>query len=555
MQLRKHQREFKEVIDGIVAGSPVRKIIISATPGSGKSLIPVLAGQLIASGKADKLCWICPRMSLQNQGEHNFIDRRFRDLLGHRLTIRASTNDVNPARGTDGFITTFQALGVDRDQTVLNEFRRRRYVLIVDENHHAEAEDGAWMKAIAPLYSAAAYVVFMSGTMLRGDKKKIAFMPYLDSGDGVFVPCFSETEDTAFIEYSRTDALADRSIIPLSFILHDGQARWEKDGQEKAAKISTTTPMARDALFTALHTGFAQELLETAIGHWQGYKKDRLSSRLLVVAANIKVTKEYTEFLQGKGLSAVIATSEDDKEAAKAIKAFKAGKIDVLVTCQVAYEGLDCPAISHIACLTNIRSEPWIIQMCGRAVRIDPAAGPYEAQRGFIFAPADRMFLELARKIETDQTSAFALLSSSREKSAGEGDGLGGGPSITPLESRMIGQSGIEDLPLFGGFSDKIRQNMPENVQNLTTASEAEAELLGAIDSHVRKYAFQNRYNPKRLNGELYEHFGKPRREMTIKELRDCMAYCQQVWPLTHIRGTGNMRVPIKAHRYAAAWR
>ncbi len=195
--------------------------------------------------------------------------------------------------------------------------------------------------------------------------------------------------------------------------------------------------------------------------------------------------------------------------------------------------------------------------MTARAVRIDPQAGPYHTQRAYVFAPSDVLFREIAQKIEADQlTPALAAGGTGAERfGPGEGDGTGGGPSITPLESRMIGQSGIEDLPLFGGFSDKISHNMPENVQNLTTASEAEAELLAAIDSHVRKYAFQNRYNPKRLNGELCEHFGKPRREMTIKELRDCAAYCRQVWPLTHIRGTGNMRVPIKAHRYAAAWR
>ncbi|MFZ4441065.1 MAG: DEAD/DEAH box helicase, partial [Syntrophales bacterium] len=338
MTLRKHQQQFKEIIDGIIAGgSPIKKIIVKATPGSGKSLIPILSGRLIAAGLADKLCWICPRMSLQDQGERNFLDRTFRDMLGHSLTIRSATNDVDPCRGTNGFISTFQALGVDRDQTVLSEFKRRRYILIIDEGHHAEAEDGAWMKAITPLYEEAAYVVFMTGTMARGDKKKIAFIPYAQVNDDEFTPCFQNSEDTALVDYSRTDALADESIIPLSFLLHDGMAKWQsKEGRERETKISTATPLAKDALFTALHTGFARELLETAVSHWQGHRVTRPSSRLLVVAANIKTTKEYTEFLQRKGLSAVIATSEDDKAALKAIKAYKAGKIDVLVTCQVA---------------------------------------------------------------------------------------------------------------------------------------------------------------------------------------------------------------------------
>jgi hypothetical protein len=89
----------------------------------------------------------------------------------------------------------------------------------------------------------------------------------------------------------------------------------------------------------------------------------------------------------------------------------------------------------------------------------------------------------------------------------------------------------------------------------LMTASEVEASLLESIEEHVRRYAFQNRYSPKRLNGKLYEHFGTARSEMTIKELEECLAYCRRVWPLTFIRGTGRPRVPTKAQPYPCAWR
>jgi len=544
MQLRKHQREFKEVIDGIIAGSSIRKIVVSATPGSGKSLLPLLAGRLIAAGKADKIAWICPRSSLQDQGERNFMNRQQREITETNLTIRSSTNDVDPCRNTDGWISTFQALGVDYDRTVLMEFNQRRYILVVDENHHAEAEDGAWMKAIAPLCHRAAYVVFMSGTMSRGDKKKVAFIPYSEIEEGIFAPCFEDSEDTAFIEYSRTDAISDKSIIPLSFVLSDGHAEWEKHSKKKESKISTTTPMARDALFTALRTGFAEELLEAAVAHWKGYKNEHPSSRLLVVAANIKVTKDYTKFLQAKGISAVIATSDDDKAALKAIRAFKSGEIDVLTTCQVCYEGLDCPSISHIACLTNIRSEEWIIQMCGRAVRIDPLAGPYETQRGFVFAPADRMFCELAAKIEADQCAAYAVKNpaNGNGRPTGENGSLFGDQSatrITPLSSRMIAEQ--QKLLQAALFAEQ-------------TVSEQEGDVLGQIESHIRRYAFNNRFNPKRLNSEVYQFFMKARRDKTLKELKGCLDHVKRVYPISYIRGTGRARVPTKAEPFPCDW-
>jgi len=159
---------MQSVVDRIIWGSAIRNIIVKATPGSGKSSIPMIAGKLITAGLADALCWVCPRTALQDQGERNFIDPFFRQLLGHNLSIRKSTNDQNPCRGLQGITTTYQAIGVDKYQTLLNDFLRRRYILILDEHHHAEAEDGSWTKALMPLYEAAKYRVLMTGTMSRG---------------------------------------------------------------------------------------------------------------------------------------------------------------------------------------------------------------------------------------------------------------------------------------------------------------------------------------------------------------------------------------------------
>jgi superfamily II DNA or RNA helicase len=553
MQFRKHQREVLQAIDGIIAGSPVRNIVVNACPGSGKSALPLIAGKLITAGLAQKIAWICPRSSLQDQGQRNFLDSRFRELLGHNLVIRASTNEEDPARGTSGFCTTMQAVGVDKGETVLRELRRRRYVLVIDEGHHvADGGEGeeAWIQAIIPLYEAAAYRLIMSGTMSRHDGKRIAFIPYRQTGENTYLPWFEGRADTVYIEYPRTDALRDRAIIPLSFVLHDGLSEWEKDGRQSKAKISTrVVKHSKDALFTALHTGYARELLDAALAHWMAYRKDRPSSRFLAVAANIKVTQEYTAYLKQRGFSAVIATSDDDKGAAKAIKAYKAGKIDVLVTCQVAYEGLDCPSISHIACLTRIRSLEWITQMCGRAVRIDPCAGPYETQRGYIFAPADRMFVELAAMIEADQGKVVAYASTGAGNGCqngnlfGEGDQDRAPGGITPLSSRMIGRREV----LLAG-----RQGEPED---LRTPKEMETELRQKIEQHVRTFAFNNRIQEKKLNFELYQLWGKPRAELRLDELSRCYEQIQQMYPLSRIRGTGHARVPTKAREVEVRWR
>ena len=325
--LRKHQTDTANTVDDIIAGSPIRNILVKATPGAGKSSLPIIAGKLITAGLADGICWICPRRSLQYQGEKNFVDPFFRSLLNHNLNIRVSTNEVNPARGTSGFITTYQAIGVDSDQTVLNEIRSRRYILVLDEYHHA-GDDGSWTKALSPIYEAAKYRVLMTGTMARGDGKKIAFTEYKDSFAGL-VPNLEGNKDTAVIEYTRKQALAEKAILPINIIFSDGVATWKsRSGKVVEAKISTDDDRkSGHALYTALKTEYAKELLSLAVSHWTEYRKANRNSRLLIIAAGIKQAKEYSAYLSGFGLVARIATSDDGPDAMKAIKEFKDGRV------------------------------------------------------------------------------------------------------------------------------------------------------------------------------------------------------------------------------------
>jgi superfamily II DNA or RNA helicase len=539
MSLRKHQAEMINVIDGIIAGSAAKNIIVKAVPGSGKSSLPLIAGKLITAGLADAICWVCPRMTLQDQAERNFIDPFFRQMFNHRLTIRSSTNENNPSRGLNGFVTTYQALGVDKDQTALRDFRRKRYILILDECHHANAEEGAaWTEALKPLYELAAYRVLMTGTAMRGDAKPIAFIN-------------DDKAAAAIIDYTRRDALQDKAILPLKFVLFDGVSKWESSkGTEEEAKISTQTPeKGCYALYTALHTDYAKELLTASIAHWKSYRAKKSGhGKLLVVAADIKQAKEYTAYLKSMGEQAMIATSDDTPGAVKVIQDLKTGSLNIAVSVGMCYEGLDCPSISHIACLTNIRSLPWISQMVARAVRIDPNAGPYGSQMAYVFAPKDRLFVECQKQIETDQQ--WARLKEERDRQDGMGEGEGGefcltSPGgITPLSSRMTDKQ-------------EVILNSPQSIGEpfMMTSSEIEKSLLDQIESHIRQFSFQNRYNPKRINGEVFAAMGKARREMTTAELERCLSHIRSVYPLSHIRGTGRPRVPTKATPYAVGWR
>jgi len=535
-------------MDRIKLGEPIRTIYEQVCPGGGKSTIPIMAGQLITAGLADKLLWIAPRLSLTDQAEREFVNPYFRSMFNHNLKIRQSTNEINPCRGLDGASTTYNAAGMD-DGILFREFQQRRYILILDEFHHIQ-EDSLWHKKIAPLYNMAAYRIMMTGTLERGDGSRIAFTPYRGSGKNV-TPWIQDGPETAVIRYTRADALAEKAIIPLQFHLSDGSAEWE-DNRGRKVRVASMDKMneadANKALYTALKTEYADDLLSHGIAHWQEHRKNYSSAKCLVVTSNISEAKRHIKSLEHINARADIATSEDSDAAQKVINRMKAGKLDVIVTVAMAYEGLNIPEVSHVICLTRIRSVPWIEQMTARANRIDPAYG-YDEQIGHIFAPADPLFKEVMKKIEAEQAPVMQERSSRFPSSRGESEDGGSGfrlepapGGITPLSSAMTGKREM----VMGKLNNC---SIPEK-----TASEQEAELREAIDSHLGRFAYTNRYMKQKLNTDVCRHFGKPRGQMTIKELESCLKHVQQTYPLSYVRGTGR-RVPTKAVPLNCEWR
>lgn len=507
-------------------------------------MIPIIMGKLIPAGLADALCWVTPRMSLQDQGERNFLDPFSRNLFNHTLAIRSSTNENNPCRGHNGFITTYQAIGLDSRRLVAREIKRKKYILVFDEYHHIE-DEGVWHNALQPLVDNAKYLVLMTGTLQRGDGKPIAFTPY-EIRKGKLQAVLQGDSETAIVRYTRQDALREKAVLPLKFFLSDGEVSWiDKQQKKHNADLQTCYKDMSSAIYTALNSKYADELLQTGLSHWRDHRSKNPFAKLFVVCADYKQAKHISGILKAQGLKSDIATSHDTEKAGKAIKGFKYGHIEILVCIQMCYEGLDVPSATHVIALTHIRSMPWIEQMVSRAVRVDPKAGPYEGQEAYIFAPDDILFRNIVRKIRLEQ-APFLKDKKDKEKEKKSRNGGERNNGITPLESRITGQREISIRCLSGppgAFSFSTTPYIP-------TPSEIEAELLLKIESHVRKYAYINRIKPIRINTELKDIFNKPRREMTHIELEKCLKHVRENYPINFpVRGSGR-RVQSRAERW-----
>ncbi|MCK8784967.1 DEAD/DEAH box helicase family protein [Roseomonas sp. NAR14] len=492
-RLRTHQRLLAAIVEAIATGqTEARDILAAVTPGGGKSLLPVLAAaRLIPAGIAERICWVVPRDSLRLQAEEAFADPAWRAALPHALSVRAAENAPDPCRGLAGYVTTYQGIAAAPDLH-LAEFRRHRYLLVVDEMHHlpalaevdpeaaaqtaampppattaereAEEQAGAWSRALLPLLETAAARLLLSGTLERADGRGILWLPYRRGPRKATREVDLDAPGWAVVGYSRAQALAERAVLPVTFGALDGEARWrDEEGQELGPhRLAGLYPSetTRPALFTALRTGFAEALLREAFLATRELRGRRRAARglaaheaarglgkLLVVAPDQSTARHYLDVLRRwlpahqADVVARLAVS-DSPDAHGILASFRLRpEPTILVTVAMAYEGLDAPEVAVVAALTHIRSRPWLEQMVARATRVDPHAGGYEDQRALVFHPDDPLFGRFRLRMETEQGTLArkpkprrqgVLPLWLREKLAEAH------PGITPLESNAL---------------------------------------------------------------------------------------------------------------------
>lgn len=518
MTLRAHQAQVDSICDEILAGAPVKQIIAAVTPGGGKSKLPVILAEKLIPRFADRLLWIAPRNNLKTQGEAEFLDPRF--PTSKRLRA-ADGNESDPCRGSDGYITTYQAVGLS-PETHIAFCRKYRTILFLDESHHV-ADGEKWAEAVEQLREAAVLVVDASGTLARGDGQKISGIEYA----GLHVD-LSDREHVRVVRYSREQALRDGAILPIRFRHIDGKAEWEDEqGEVRSVDSLSGRDYAAPALFTALRTGYAHELLDETIAHWTKYRSEVYpQGKLLVVAPDIKTAQDYFEHLGRRGIAALVATSDDGPRAREAIDRFKGQSLpscDALVTCQMAYEGMSVPAISHIACLTHIRSIPWLEQCFARGNRVAP--GKSEA---FVFAPMDARIRDAIRSIEAEQAQALRELA---EKPGDPGTAPEGVEGFGRPGIRPIGSSAYREGPeLFDAPAPRPDGGLGPR--------EAERLLRKQIADHIEIVLGRKRPGSKGayqriIFARLKEIVGgKAREDCTVEELTAQLAWLKREMPL-----------------------
>jgi superfamily II DNA or RNA helicase len=507
LNLRKHQREFLLLMS--VERGAGQRIVCSVTPGGGKSALPLIAAKSLAEPGRYKIAWVTPRDSLRRQAEESFADPLLKQLTKHNSAIRICQNADREdlSRGLRGFATTYQAILAD-PQIYYREFEKYLYILFLDEPHHIPNEPlNPWFYAIAPLVNLSRLSILASGTLDRHDAKPVAFLPYTPADDGFGIDYHAENYH--FIEYSRYDALAEGAIVPLKFRLFDGYVEYQNAGMpaHRSDTISQGEPsVVMQHLNLMLQTDFAREILGKAVEDWRKHRREVYrDAKLLIVGPDIKTSQEYASFLRKnyRDEKILIATSDNSPAAMAAIKQFKTSRQhNILITVAMAYEGLDVKQITHVVCLTLIRSKPWIEQCLARANRTAPGK-----LFGVIYAPDDVLFNAVKMAIEESQEKAVRIPDDEGNKK--------------PRKKPEIAEADI--IPAKSGINGD---------RQISTPSEKESLSRKMIEDHVRRAARHFRVSPREINLKLCRLFQKRRSAMNLYELQKVIDYLSSNYPV-----------------------
>lgn len=540
--LRKPQAEFARLLGDIRDHKlGVTKIIAHVTPGGGKSLFTsITAHEMVKTGWAHGVCTVVPRDTLRRQAAADATKAPAADLFG-RLEIREVTNQAHPLRAAQGFVTTYQAIAANPTfyHALFDAFR---IILIGDEPHHLVYGD-VWHRAFDGLAMRTPLLVLMSGTLQRGDHKRIAYLDYEPSPDGGDAAVLRSDERTACIRYSRRDALDDKHILPIEITLVDGHGEWvDRDGDRQTIEsFDDSFGMERDALYSALSTEFAYDLLRRAYDNWCIWRVKHARSKMLVVAATIKSAELLKTRLRTWGeVGAEIATSDDPGEAIRQIGRFKrtdGDHIDCLVTVAMAYEGLDVPQISHLACLTHIRSIPWIDQMMQRAGRVDSAV-PLQRQAARVWAPDDQLMREVVKQIREDQQGIIydRLIDDEPDiRHFDRADGRQAASHISPTDGAATYDRILDNF----GEAELSR----EEIVAITAAMD-DLGIDGQSVKQMKKFLerFDRQVNPQPIPRGAYHGASNQQREASLRT--DIQAYCNAYDRAYNLpKGTANIKV------------
>ena len=371
------------------AARPIDALFV-ATPGAGKTRFAArLAHEGLRSRAIVRTLVVVPREHLKGQvaramaGAGIELDHRFRNA------------DAALPTDLDGAVVTYQQVAAAPKRFAA--LCRVPTLAVLDEVHHA-GEEASWGAALRTAFAGARHRVAMSGTPFRSDGGAIPFVRY-EAGECV-----------ADFSYDYAAALGDGVCRALVFPLQGGEAHWtSRDGNE--IRASFDDPLERRLAGERLRTALTQSA-------WLGDVLEKAHRRLLEVRAAghadagglvAAMNQDHARFVAAElerrtGVVPELVVSDLD-DASRRIARFAASRAPWIVAVHMISEGVDIPRLRVGVFASNVVSELYFRQFCGRFVRT--GADPRSEREAYVYLPDDVRLRALASRIAVDVRRAL----------------------------------------------------------------------------------------------------------------------------------------------------
>lgn len=226
-------------------------------------------------------------------------------------------------------------------QTLAQNERLGRYspdffqTIVVDEAHHCMSD--TYQKVLG--YFKDVNILGVTATPARGDMKNL----------GTFF-------DSKAFEYDIASAIKEGYLSQIRC-------------QMIPLKIDISNVSMMNGDYSVGETGnvldpYLHQIAHEMIPYCEGH-------RTVVFLPLIETSRKFVEILNNNGLTAA-EINGSSKDRAEILKAFEAGKIDVLCNAMLLTEGWDCPCVDRIVVLRPTKVRSLYQQMIGRGTRLYP---------------------------------------------------------------------------------------------------------------------------------------------------------------------------------------
>ena len=509
LALRSWQRE---AFDAWWSAQP-RDSLVVATPGAGKTRLAArLAHAVLSARRVRRIMIVVPREHLKAQTAIAMaqagirVDHRFANIAG------SLAPDVH------GAAVTYQQIAAAPH--LYKRLTTTPTLVVLDEIHHA-GEAASWGAALKESFSGAVHRISMSGTPFRSDGSAIPFVSY-DRGE--CVPDFS---------YDYAAALKDGVCRPLVFPLQGGYAQWvSKEGDLHAASFDqslTSKSRMSERLRTVLvHEAWIGDVITKAHARLSELRRgEHPGAAALAIAMNQEHARFLATLVEARtGCKPAVVLSDEDG-ASRKIAGFARGDEQWIVAVHMVSEGVDIPRLRVGVYASNVVTEMYFRQFCGRFVRAQRGG----RQNAYVYLPDDARLRALAARVTADvrgivrgaDESEFEV--KQRERAvADDADNR-----FHAIAANLDGERVLDYGPLFNPqahvayaqISEEMRSGEPEPEPEPVLSIGEEKELLRrSLSALVSQVSTRFRVEHRKIHATLNRQFGGPISAATLDGLR-----------------------------------